>query len=88
MTTDHLAPGAFSAGLVGLGKLLAALQKPDGAAVTIENLAAQIDPAIAPEIMAAQVILPLLADLLEFLGTQHGVSAPYWLGAPRAIGVI
>lgn len=83
--TDHLAPGAFSAGLVGLGKLIAVLQRPDGAAVTIENLAAQIDPAIAPEIMAAQIILPLLADLLEFLGTQSGVAAPRWMGAPRAI---
>jgi hypothetical protein len=83
--TDQLAPGAFSAGLVGLGKLLAAIQAPDGAAVTIENLAAQIDPAIAPEIMAAQIILPLLADLLEFLGTQQGAVAPRWLGAPRAI---
>lgn len=88
MTTDHLAPGAFSAGLVGLGKLITALQRPDGAAVTIENLAAQIDPAIAPEIMAAQIILPLLADLLEFLGTQQGVAGPYFLGAPRAIGII
>jgi hypothetical protein len=85
MPTSELAPGAFSAGLVGLGKLLAAIQAPDGAAVTVENLAAQIDPAIAPEIMAAQIILPLLAEVLEFLGTQQGVAAPRWPGAPRAI---
>jgi len=85
MPTSELAPGPFSAGLVGLGKLLAAIQAPDGAAVTVENLAAQIDPALAPEIMAAQIILPLLADLLEFLGTQQGAVAPRWMGAPRAI---
>ena len=82
---QELAPRAFSAGLVGLGKLLVAIQAPNGAAVTIENLAAQIDPALLPEIRAAQIIIPFLATLLEFLGTQQGVVAPYWLGAPRAI---
>ena len=84
MTSDPLAPAAFSAGLVGLGKLLAAIQAPGGVAVTAENIAAQIDPAIAPEIMAAQVLLPLLAEVLEILGTQSGVPGSRWLGAPRA----
>lgn len=84
MTTSELAPGAFSAGLVGLGKLLAAIQAPDGLPVTVENLAARIDPALAPEIMAAQIILPLLAAVLEFVGTQQGAVAPRWMGAPRA----
>ena len=83
--TSELAPGEFSAGLVGLGKLLAAIQAPDGAAVTVENLAAKIDPALAPEIMAAQIILPLLAAVLEYVGTQQGAVAPRWMGAPRAI---
>ena len=82
--TDPLAPREFSAGVAGLGKLLAAIQAPGGAAVTAENIAAQIDPAIAPEIMAAQLVLPLLAEVLEFLGTQSGVPGSRWLGAPRA----
>ena len=82
--TDPLAPREFSAGVAGLGKLLAALQAPGGVAVTAENIAAQIDPAIAPEIMAAQVLLPLLAEVLEILGTQQGAVGQRWLGAPRA----
>ena len=85
MIADPLAPREFSAAVAGLGKLLAALQAPGGAAVTAENIAAQIDPAIAPEIMAAQLLLPLLADVLEILGTQSGVPGPRWMGAPRAI---
>jgi hypothetical protein len=72
---DAIAPAALSAGLAGLGKLMTAIQAPDGAIVTAENIAAQIDPALAPEIMAAQVILPLLAAVLEILGTQSGVAA-------------
>lgn len=64
---QELAPGKFSAGLVGLGKLLIAIQEPDGTVVTIENIAAQIDPAILLEIMAAQIIIPFFGALLEFL---------------------
>lgn len=82
---DALAPGAFSAGVAALGKLVIAIQAPDGAAVSAENLAAQIEPALAPEIMAAQLILPLLGAVLEILGTQSGVAAPRWMGAPRAL---
>ena len=82
---DPLAPREFSAGVAGLGKLLAALQAPGGAAVTAENIAAQIDPALAPEIMAAQILLPLLAEVLKILGTQRGAVAPRWMGAPSAI---
>ena len=82
--TDSLAPREFSAGVLGLGKLLAAMQAPGGLAVTAENIAAQIDPALAPEIMAAQILLPLLAEVLEILGTQSGAVAPRWMGAPRA----
>jgi hypothetical protein len=83
--TDPLAPREFSAAVAGLGKLLATIQAPGGLAVTAENIAAQIDPALAPEIMAAQILLPLLAEALEILGTQSGVAAPRWMGAPRAI---
>ena len=82
--SSELAPAAVSAGVTSLGKLRAALQAPGGVAVTAENIAAQIDPAIAPEIMAAQVLLPLLAEVLEILGTQQGVPGSRWLGAPRA----
>jgi hypothetical protein len=85
MANRELDPGVFSAGVLALGKLLAAIQAPDGAVVTAENIAAQIDPALAPEIMTAQVVLLLFADVLEILGTQEGVAQPYWLGAPRAI---
>lgn len=84
-TDKELDPRAFSAGLVALGKLLAAIQAPGGVAVTAENVAAQVDPALAPEIIAAQVLIPLLADVLVILGTQPGVPGPRWLGAPRAI---
>ena len=83
--TDPLAPREFSAAVLGLGKLLAAMQAPGGLAVTAENIAAQIDPALAPEIMAAQILLPLLAEVLEILGAQSGAVAPRWPGAPRAI---
>lgn len=85
MMANELAPGEFSAAVAGLGKFLAAVQAPGGAAVTAENLVAKIDPAIAPEIMAAEMLLPLLAEVLEILGTQPGVVAPRWMGAPRAI---
>ena len=83
--TDPLAPREFSAAVRGLGKLLAVMQAPGGLAVTAENIAAQIDPALTPEIMAAQILLPLLAEALEILGTQSGAVAPRWMGAPRAI---
>lgn len=85
MPANNLAPREFSAGLVKIGKLIAAIQRPDGVAVTIENLAAQISPELALEIAGAQVTLMLLAAALEFLGTQQGVVAPRWNGAPRAI---
>ena len=88
MTTkayDQLAPRELSAILVELGKALLAIQKPDGLAVTAENIAAQLDPAIAPEIMVLQVFLPLIGGALEILGTQSGVPAPRWMGAPNAI---
>ena len=85
--TDPLAPRQLSAILAELGRALLALQKPGGLAVTAENIAAQIDPAIAPEIMVLQVFLPLVGDALEILGTQQGAYAPP-LGAPRAIGII
>lgn len=88
MPANELAPGVFSADLVKIGKFIAAVQAPDGVAVTIENIAAQVDPALALEIAGAQVTLLLLAAALEFVGTQQGVAAPYWNGAPRAIGVI
>lgn len=83
--TNQLAPREFSAALAGLGKLLIAFQNPNGLPVTIENLVAQIDPALAPEIMLAQVALPIIGAVLEQLGTQSGVPAPRWMGAPRAI---
>lgn len=83
--TDPLAPAALSKGLVAFGRLLIAVQAPNGLLATAENIAAQIDPALIPEIMAAQILLPLLGEVLEILGTQSGVSAPRWLGAPRAI---
>jgi hypothetical protein len=70
-----IAPAALSAGLAGLGKLLIAAQAPGGMAVTAENIAAQIDPALVPEILAAQIVLPLFGAVLEILGTQFGVYA-------------
>jgi hypothetical protein len=85
--TDPLAPGVFSADLVKIGKLISVIQAPDGVAVTVENLAAQINPTLALEIDGAQVTLLLLAALLEYLGIQRGVYAPP-LGAPRATGII
>lgn len=81
---DAMSPGEFSQGLEALGKLLIAIQAPGGIAVTAENIAAKIDPALAPEIMAAQLMIPLLGAVLEILGTQSGVVAPRWMGAPRA----
>lgn len=80
-----LAPAEVSAALAGLGKLIIAFQNPNGLPVTVENIVAQIDPALAPEIMAAQMLLPIIGAVLEHLGTQSGVPAPRWMGAPRAI---
>lgn len=82
---DALAPGAFSAGVAALGKLLIAFQAPDGLPVTIENIVARIDPALAGEILLAQALLPIIGAVLERLGTQTGVAAPRWMGAPRAL---
>lgn len=82
--TSELAPREFSAILVELGRALLALQKPGGLAVTAEDIAAKLDPAIAPEIMVLQVFLPLVGHALEILGAQSGVPGSRWLGAPRA----
>ena len=88
--TNDLAPRAFSANLVKIGKLIATIQAPDGVVVTIENIAAQITPEFALEIAGAQVTLLLLAAALEFLGTQSGAinMHPVGQGGSKPTGII
>ena len=84
---EPVAPTAFQQGLDALGRLILSLSTtstPAGnALITGENLAAQIDPALVPEIVAAQIALPLIGEALEILAAGQAAPAG-WLGAPRA----